>query len=260
MNVSQMKYYKKLYGYSYDQLSALSGVPKGTIQKIFSGETKTPRYETLQALEKVLRLELADRISEPPVPYGAKEDGDYTLDDFYALPDEKRVELIDGTFFEMNAPTTIHQIIAFQMCYQIENYIEENEGDCVPYIAPVDVQLDCDEKTMVEPDVIILCDKSKDIDRCIYGAPDFIAEVLSPSTGRKDKRIKTYKYANAGVREYWMIDPDKRQIIVYEFDTTGGADDNISIYGFQDKIPVRIYDGKLKIDFAKISRKLGRDF
>lgn len=52
----------------------------------------------------------------------------------------------------MNAPTTIHQIIAFQMCYQIEKFIEENDGECVPYIAPVDVQLDCDEKTMVQPD------------------------------------------------------------------------------------------------------------
>lgn len=260
MNVSQMKYYKQLYGYSYDQISALSGIPKGTIQKIFTGETKSPRYETLQALEKVLRVEKADRISEPAVPYLAKRDGEYTLEDYYALPDEKRVELIDGTFFEMHTPTTTHQTIVLQMCCQIETYIEEHEGDCVPYIAPVDVQLDCDERTMVQPDVLILCDKSKDIDRCIYGAPDFVAEVLSPSTRRKDRRIKTAKYANAGVREYWMIDPEKRQIVVQQFAASEEEDDSFAIYGFGDKVPVQIYDGKLEIDFAKISKRLGRDF
>lgn len=260
MNLSQMKYYKQMYGYSYDQLSLLSGIPKGTIQKIFTGETKNPRFETLKALENVLKPEDVGTVADAQTAYTVKRDGDYTLDDYYALPDEKRVELIDGTFFEMNAPTTIHQIIAFQMCYQIEKYIDENEGECTPYIAPVDVQLDCDEKTMVQPDVIILCDRSKDIDRCIYGAPDFVAEVLLPSTRKKDRRIKSVKYANAGVREYWMIDPEKRQIVVYTFAAEEEVDDSISIYGFQDKVPVQIYDGKLKIDFEKIAQKLGRDF
>lgn len=262
MNISQMKYYKQVLGLSYDRMSELSGIPKGTIQKIFAGTTRSPRYETLQALERILKPDQPDVVSEGDAVYGMKKDGEYTLDDYYALPDDQRVELIDGVFYEMNAPTTIHQIIAFQMCYQIENFIEEQGGDCVPYIAPVDVQLDCDEKTMVEPDVLILCDQSKDIDRCIYGAPDFVAEVFSPSTRKKDMRIKTAKYANAGVREYWMIDPDKRQIIVWYFDNSvdDGGNDSINIYGFRDKIPVQIYDGRLQIDFGKISKKLGRDF
>ena len=220
MTLSQMQYYKQQHGYSYDQLSQLTGIPKGTIQKIFTGVTKSPRYDTLQALERVLKpvnqdkpagfaddeqaglINQPDRVCETVVPYGQKKQGEYTLEDYYALPEDKRYELIDGVLYEMTAPTTLHQIIALQMCYQIEKFIEEKEGSCMTYIAPVDVQLDCDDKTMVEPDVIILCDRSKDINRCIYGAPDFVAEVLSKSTRRKDIGVKTYKYANAGVREY----------------------------------------------------------
>ena len=119
------------------------------------------------------------------------------------------------------------------------------------YIAPVDVQLDCDDKTMVEPDVIILCDRSKDINRCIYGAPDFVAEVLSKSTRRKDIGVKTYKYANAGVREYWMIDPKDMKVIVYTFAQNDDAEDTVSIFGFQDKIPVGIITGNLKLILLK---------
>lgn len=278
MNLSQMQYYKQQYGYSYDQLSQLTGIPKGTIQKIFTGVTKSPRYETLQALERVLKpvnqvepVELAkeaysdsinqpDMIAEAAVPYGQKRQGEYTLEDYYALPEDKRYELIDGVLYEMTAPTTVHQIIALQMCYQIERFIEEKEGDCMTYIAPVDVQLDCDDKTMVEPDVIILCDRSKDINRCIYGAPDFVAEVLSKSTRRKDIGVKTYKYANAGVREYWIIDPKDRKVIVYQFAQEEDGEDTVSIYGFQDKIPVGIYHGALEIDFVKIAKRLGGDY
>lgn len=282
MNLSQMQYYKQQYGYSYDRLSQLTGIPKGTIQKIFTGVTKSPRYETLQALERVLKPEnppkaaestkglymesrqsgadagvnQADRVCETAVPYGQKKQGEYTLEDYYALPEDKRYELIDGVLYEMTAPTTVHQIIALQMCHQIESFIDEHGGNCMSYIAPVDVQLDCDDKTMVEPDVIILCDRSKDINRCIYGAPDFVAEVLSKSTRRKDIGVKTYKYANAGVREYWMIDPKDMKVIVYTFAQNDDAEDTVSIFGFQDKIPVGIYNGELKIDFAKISKRL----
>lgn len=274
MTLSQMQYYKQQHGYSYDQLSQLTGIPKGTIQKIFTGVTKSPRYDTLQALERVLKpvnqdkpagfaddeqaglINQPDMVCETVVPYGQKKQGEYTLEDYYALPEDKRYELIDGVLYEMTAPTTVHQIIALQMCHQIESFIDEHGGNCMSYIAPVDVQLDCDDKTMVEPDVIILCDRSKDINRCIYGAPDFVAEVLSKSTRRKDIGVKTYKYSNAGVREYWIIDPKDRKIVVYEFAQEDDAEDTVSIYGFQDRIPVGIYNGELEIDFAKIGKRL----
>ena len=119
------------------------------------------------------------------------------------------------------------------------------------YIAPVDVQLDCDDKTMVEPDVIILCDRSKDINRCIYGAPDFVAEVLSKSTRRKDIGVKTYKYANAGVREYWMIDPKDMKVIVYTFAQNDDAEDTVSIFGFRIRFLWEFITGNLKLILLK---------
>ena len=94
MDIEQMKYYKKLYGYSLAQISEYSKVPLGTVQKIFNGETKAPRYETLRALEKVLRPHKTDMICEALIEYGKKE-GDYTLDDYYGLPEERGADRRD---------------------------------------------------------------------------------------------------------------------------------------------------------------------
>ncbi len=258
MNIEAMIYLKKSKGYSLDQLSKLSGVPRGTLQKIFSGETKNPRYETLQALERALvpnpvsyeellgRKE-NDMLAEEAAFYGLTI-GKYTVDDYYALPDDKRVELIEGEYFEMAAPSTVHQIVSFKICYQMEKYIEEKKGNCIALMAPTDVQLDCDDKTMVQPDIMVLCDRSKLIRTCIMGAPDLIVEVLSESTKKKDIFIKARKYENAGVREYWMIDTKKEKTVVYYFE-----EDYIpAIYGPEDEIPVMIYNGDLKIPMKEI--------
>lgn len=252
MNIEQMKYYKKLNGYTMAQLSEYSGVPLGTIQKIFSGETKSPRYDTLQALEKALRPKDSDMICEALTEYGVKE-GNYTLDDYYALPDERRVELIDGTFYDMAAPSLSHQAVCMEIGTAVRNYINGKKGNCIVFSAPVDVQLDCDNKTMVQPDVIVICDKGKLLERCVMGAPDFVIEILSPSTRKKDGFLKLQKYANAGVREYWMVDIKKERVITYFFE----EDDVVPvIYVFDHEVPVRIFDGELKIDFRTIRETL----
>ena len=110
------------------------------------------------------------------------------------------------------------------------------------------VQLDCDNRTMVQPDVIIVCDTDIIIDRCVFGAPDFVLEVLSPSTRRKDCVKKLDKYMEAGVREYWMVDMKQNKVIIYQFE----SETYPVIYGFEQPIPVGIYDGKLKIDMKLI--------
>ena len=150
----------------------------------------------------------------------------------------------------MEAPTTVHQLIASEIYVNIRNFIRKNKGGCIPFLAPTDVQLDCDDKTILEPDVFIVCDPAKVTPKRIYGNPDFVAEVLSPSTARKDRFIKAKKYKYAGVKEYWLIDPKKKNIIVYTFDEND--DDNIAIYGFEDKVPIGLYGGKLTIDFADV--------
>ena len=264
MTVKEMNEKKRELGYSYEQIAELSGVPLSTVRKVLGGITKAPRYATLEAMAKAFEkekenkekrsfvrrgIEKASVLKEAATAYGhTKKQGEYTLEDYLALPDERRVELIDGVIYDMSAPTGYHQMIAGRLYTMLFQWINGKEGKCMPFMSPVDVQLDCDNKTIVQPDVLILCDKSKYTPARIVGAPDFVAEVLSKSTKRKDIFIKLNKYKNAGVREYWIIDPDRKTVMVWHFE----KDDNIALYSFRDRIPVGIYDGELVIDFAEI--------
>lgn len=250
MTVEEMKQVKKEKGYSYEQIAKLTGVPLGTVQKIFTGETKAPRYATLKALESLFMYENIDygTVQEEAAEYRVKKQGEYTLDDYYAWPEDQRIELIDGVVYEMLAPTVTHQSAAGEIYRQIANFIIGNKGKCRPFVSPIDVQLDRDNKTMVEPDVIIVCNRDIIIERCVYGAPDFVLEVLSPSTRKKDCTKKLMKYMEAGVREYWMVDMKQKKVIVYQFE----AETYPVIYGFEQPVPVGIYEGKLKIDMKLI--------
>ena len=247
MTIQEMKEKKREKGYTYAQMAELSGVPLGTIQKIFSGETESPRYDTLQALE---RLFTEIPAVQEGTFYQADRNGSYTLDDYYALPEDQRVELIDGYFYEMLAPTFGHQTIGGEIYRQVANYIMDKGGSCRPFIAPVDVQLDCDERTMVQPDVGIVCDPDKIKRFGIYGAPDFLVEVISPSTKKKDYTKKLAKYMEAGVREYWILDPYQKRLLVYFFE----GDVFPAIYGLDQPVPVGIYNGDLVIDFSNIAK------
>ncbi len=136
------------------------------------------------------------------------------------------------------------------MYRQIANFIMERGDFCRPLIAPMDTQLDCDEKTMVQPDVAILCRNDKIKKWGIYGAPDFVLEVISPSTRRKDYTKKLSKYMTAGVREYWILDPCQQKLIVYFFESEVCP----MIYGLDESVAVGIFDGELEIEFSNIRR------
>lgn len=202
---------------------------------------------------KDIEAEDADYLYEASQEYWADKQGHYTLDDYYALPDDQRVELIDGYFYDMAAPSRTHQLISGEVHRQISNFILDNNGKCEVYIAPTDVQINKDNRTMVQPDVLILCHDEKIMNRCIYGAPEFILEVLSKSTAKKDKTKKVQLYKNAGVKEYWMLNQDKRVMIVYYFDK-----DEQLIWRLDKPLPIGIYDGRLKIDFTHVNEILDR--
>ena len=127
-------------------------------------------------------------------------------------------------------------------------FAQKNKGKCVPFISPLDIKLS--EKTVVQPDVMIVCDRNKINHKRVFGAPDFVAEVLSPSTKGKDLLIKSHKYRDAGVKEYWLIDPDNKSVMVYDFRDY----DNpcVAMFSFEDEIPILLYDGELTINMKEI--------
>ncbi|MCD8336414.1 MAG: Uma2 family endonuclease [Lachnospiraceae bacterium] len=193
-----------------------------------------------------------DQVRESSAEYAYHRQGEYTLDDYYALPDDRRAELIDGVIYDMAAPALDHQTMVFQIVRQLDEYIDAHGGSCVPFASPVDVQLDCDDQTMVQPDVVLLCDRKKAAGRCIYGAPDLVMEILSSSTSRRDQTLKLNKYRDAGVREYWIIDLKQKRVIVHDFEHKSHP----AIYGMDVPIPVRIYDGKCQIRFDRFFARM----
>ena len=163
----------------------------------------------------------------------------YTIEDIYSLPEGQRAELIDGQIYMMAPPNARHQDIIFSLSRKIADYIDENKGTCKIYLAPYAVFLNADDKNYVEPDISVICDKNKLDDKGCHGAPDWIVEVVSPSTQRMDYSVKLFKYRTAGVREYWIVNPLKKVVQTYSFE--GEEDSNAFL--FDEEIPVHIFDG-----------------
>lgn len=171
----------------------------------------------------------------------------YTTEDIYALPDGTRAELIDGQLYDMAPPSRRHQRIAIELSTIIHNYIRSSHGSCEVDIAPFAVFLNEDDRNYVEPDISVICDKSKLTDKGCFGAPDWIIEVVSPASRRMDYFIKLFKYRTAGVREYWIVDPDKGRITVYDIEH-----EDVQDYTFADVVEVNIYRD-LSINFGELS-------
>lgn len=167
----------------------------------------------------------------------------YTTADIYALPQGERAELIDGNIYYMSPPTRQHQKLLHFFDRIIGNYIEEKGGKCEIYPAPFAVFLSGDDKNYVEPDISVICDKNKLTSKGCSGAPDWVIEIVSPSSKRMDYMTKLFKYRTSGVCEYWIADPEKDRITVYNFTT-----DFMEEYSFSDKVKVNLYDN-FEIDF-----------
>ena len=137
----------------------------------------------------------------------------YTIDDIYALPEGQRAELIDGQIYDMAPPSPMHQELCngnFLLLSEITS--KKNGGPCKVYPAPFAVFLNEDDRNYVEPDISVICDSSKVDNRGYQDAPDFIIEIVSPSSQRMDYLTKLFKYRTAGVREYWIVNPLQRTV------------------------------------------------
>jgi Uma2 family endonuclease len=177
--------------------------------------------------------------------YAKIECEEYTTDYIETLPDGERAELIDGVVYDMATPNSIHQEISFQLSFSLGTYIKSKNGPCKIFYAPFAVYLNKDNKTYVEPDISVICDKDKIDDKGCNGAPDFIIEIVSQSTKHMDYGIKLFKYRSSGVREYWIINPISRTINVFDFEHN---DENSNSYTFDDEITSCIYpDFKIRL-------------
>lgn len=170
----------------------------------------------------------------------------YTVDDFYDMPEDIRAELIEGQIVYIAAPSTQHQRIAGRLYATIFNYINAKGGDCEVFPAPYSVQLREEDDTVVEPDIVVVCDPNKITERGCVGAPDWIIEIVSPSNPKHDYITKLSLYDNAGVREYWIIDAEQNKIHVYDMQDNKLVLKN---YTFQETVKVGIYDD-FSIDFS----------
>ncbi len=171
----------------------------------------------------------------------------YTSEDYWSLPEGKRAELIDGRLYDMSPPGFLHQKLVSQLTRRIGNYIETSGGECEVIPAPFAVNLNADDEKWVEPDLSVICDKGKLTERGCEGAPDFIIEVVSPSSRQMDYAKKVSLYLDAGVREYWIVDSLKRHTTVYRFE----EDVAPIVFPFGESIAVGIY-GDLEINIGKL--------
>lgn len=179
-------------------------------------------------------------------------EGRETLEDYYALPEDVRAELIDGQLYYVSAPSANHQLILEEIIFTIGVFLRCSTLKCKGFPAPFDVRLDQDDYTMVQPDYLIICDKSKyEGGICCEGAPDLAIEIVSKPSRHRDYVLKLRKYKNAGVREYWIVDPLEMRIVVHTF----GKDAIPVLYSFDDVVESKIYPG-LKVDFAKIKSEM----
>ena len=161
-----------------------------------------------------------------------------TMEDIRALPESIRAELHNGKIFFMAPPTTTHQRIVGKMHFLISSHIQKKRGDCEVFIAPFGVYLHDDDSTFLLPDLVVICDRDKLDEKGCHGAPDWIIEVVSPSTGKRDYGMKLFQYRAAGVREYWVIDPVGRTVMVYLF---GTGEEEGRLWRFEDEIPCSLY-------------------
>ena len=169
----------------------------------------------------------------------------YSYADYLTWDDDNRYEIIDGEVFDMTSPNFTHQSISGELFRQMANFFEDKP--CKVISAPFDVILTKNAKkdeeifTVVQPDIMVVCDPKKIEERGIVGAPDLVVEIISPSTSSKDNIIKRRIYEQAGVKEFWLISPLERLIRVNKLGKDG-------LFGRED-----IYDDTAEIAIAQFA-------
>ncbi len=177
----------------------------------------------------------------------------YTVKDIHKLPTGQRAELYDGEMVMLAAPTMTHQAALMWLSNAIFQQIKSKGGACRVFPAPFAVYIKNDDKNYVEPDITVVCDKDKLHEDGCHGAPDWVVEVVSPSSEKWDYDKKLAIYTDAGVREYWIVDAAKKIVVVYQLEQGRVP----IIYHFKDKVRVGIYK-EFTIDLTELGEYLSK--
>lgn len=183
--------------------------------------------------------------------FAKSEYGVFTEKDYRDLPQELRVELIEGVFFDMSAPSSLHQEILVTISSELYYQIKKKKGECKVFTAPTDIRIKSDDKNMVQPDIFIVCDRKKITYDSIEGCPDFVLEIISPSTKKKDMLTKLQLYLEAGVREYWIVEPMEQKLLIYSLETDCMIP---RILPFTGEMGLAIYGEEIKVNLDEIAQ------
>lgn len=258
MDISDLKKLKKEAGLTNAEIAELSGIPVSTVNKIFSGATKNPRYATLLAIEQVLTTKekipfTYDKLKEEPsivrdasapYMYSARE---YDGEDIEKLSEWSRAELINGKLYMLSAPNRLHQYFVAELLFEIKSYIRKNNGKCDVYASPFDVRLFGDDSTIVQPDILVVCNKDILTEKGCSGAPDWVIEIVSKSNSSHDYVRKLIQYQKACVREYWIVNPFQELISVFNFEDAKKSGE----YNYGEPVPSGVLEG-LEIRFGEV--------
>lgn len=174
-----------------------------------------------------------------------------TLEQYEALPEGSRAEVFNGVLYNMAGVLRTHQSILLELSSLLLSYVKQKKGTCFVLPAPFDVKLSDHPLTIVQPDLMVVCDKNKLSENRCNGAPDFIIEIVSPGNPADDYIRKLYYYESAGVREYWIVDFHRKTVTVNYFE-----ENLLNIqYSFDSTVKVNIYDD-LYINFLEITKSL----
>jgi Uma2 family endonuclease len=182
----------------------------------------------------------------------------FSYADYLAWPENERWELIEGIPFDMTpAPSRYHQDILGNFFLALNKASKDKEKKCKIYVAPFDVRLpegdQSDEEvlTVVQPDISVICDPGKLDDKGCKGAPDFIIEIVSPATAKKDMTLKLHLYEKHGVGEYWVVQPGERIVMVHKLNEQGTYG-RAEVYSQEDAIPLTLQGNTTEINLASI--------
>lgn len=230
MDLSDLKRLKREAGITNAEIAKLSGIPVSTVNKIFSGATKNPRYATLLAIEQVL-------MSKEKIPFV-----------YDKLKENPAVARDAETPYMLSAPDRLHQYFVAELLFQIKSYIRANNGRCDVYAFPFDVRLFGDDSAIVQPDILVVCNKGILTEKGCSGAPDWVIEIVSKSNSSHDYVRKLMQYHKAGVREYWIVDPFQEMISVFNFEDAKKSGE----YGYEEAVESGVLKG-LEIRFGEIA-------